>query len=271
MNKRRVYLDPTDERVWLDCYTHADAVTRPAMLVIPGGGYCCVCHEREGEPIALAFFERGYNSFVLNYRVGPTDHYPSQLIDASRAIVYIRDNSSALSVDPARVYALGFSAGGHLAGSLAVLHHDPDVLAVLNIPRGHNRPDAAILCYPVVSALVSTHVSSFENLLGVATLDIGAELLSSVSLEFNVDAESAPLFIWHTAGDEMVPVDGSFALARTYVRKGLPVDFHLFPFGTHGVALGNEVTLADNPNWLQPLAAEWVDYAVRFLGEIEKR
>ncbi len=268
MTSERIFLNKSDERVWLDTYIHDGSEIRPAMLVIPGGGYSVVCHEREGEPVARAFFERGYNAFVLNYRVGPHDHYPSQLIDASSAIVHIKNNAAKFNVDIDRVFALGFSAGGHLAGSLAILHGDEDVLNYLGIERGYNRPRACILCYPVVSCFVNTHGASFENLLGRPAYDIAAEERSAVSLEFNVTDDSAPVFIWHTAQDEMVPTNGSFALAQAYVRNGLPVMFHLYPYGTHGLALATAETAADNPQWIQPLADGWIDSAIAFFDTL---
>ena len=269
MTTERIFLDKSDDRVWIDLYLHGDGATRPAMLVIPGGGYGMVCHDREGEPVARAFFSRGYNAFVLNYRVArDTDRYPAQLLDASRAVLYIRTNAARLSVDPERVYATGFSAGGHLAGSLAILHSDPDVLAELGIEKGANRPNACVLCYPVVSCLTETHGESFENLLGCSAYDIAAEQRSAVSLECNVGPDSAPLFIWHTAEDEAVPPDGSILLTRAYVRHGLPVTFQLSPYGPHGVALANEETCANNPDFVQPIADGWVDYAVKWLDTL---
>lgn len=264
MLNERIFLNESDERVWIDTYLHDDKEVRPAMLVIPGGGYSAVCHEREGKPIALAFYDRGFNAFVLNYRVGPNDHYPSQLIDASSAIVHIKDNAEKFSIDTDRVYALGFSAGGHLCGSLAILHGDEDVLNHLGIERGYNRPRACILCYPVVSCFVETHGSSFEYLLGRPAYDIAAEERSAVSLEFNVSSDSAPVFIWHTAEDELVPTNGSFALAQEYVRKKIPVMFHIYPYGTHGLALANKTTECGNPLWVQPLAEGWVDTAIEW-------
>ena len=264
MLNERIFLNESDERVWIDTYLHDDKEVRPAMLVIPGGGYSAVCHEREGKPIALAFYDRGFNAFVLNYRVGPNDHYPSQLIDASSAIVHIKDNAEKFSIDTDRVYALGFSAGGHLCGSLAILHGDEDVLNHLGIERGYNRPRACILCYPVVSCFVETHGSSFEYLLGRPAYDIAAEERSAVSLEFNVSSDSAPVFIWHTAEDELVPTNGSFALAQEYVRKKIPVMFHIYPYGTHVLALANKTTECGNPLWVQPLAEGWVDTAIEW-------
>lgn len=268
MTNERIFLNPTDERVWIDTYIHDDGKIRPAMLVIPGGGYSVVCHEREGKPIALAFFERGFNAFVLNYRVGPHDHYPSQLIDASSAVVHIKDNAEKYCINPELVYALGFSAGGHLAGSLAILHGDEEVLAALGIKRGYNRPRACILCYPVVSCFVDTHGASFESLLGRPAYDIAAEERSAVSLEFNVTSDSAPVFIWHTAEDELVPTNGSFALAAAYVRSRLPVMFHLYPYGPHGLALATRETECGNPDWVQPLAEGWIDTAISWFDTL---
>lgn len=269
MTTERIFLNKTDERVWIDTYIHDDDEIRPAMLVIPGGGYSAVCHEREGKPIALAYCKRGYNAFVLNYRVGPNDHYPSQLIDASSAIVHIKDNAEKYHINPELVYALGFSAGGHLAGSLAILHGDPDVLEYLGIERGYNRPRACVLCYPVVSCFVETHGSSFEYLLGRPAYDIAAEERSAVSLEFNVTSDSAPLFIWHTAEDTLVPTNGSFALAQEYVRKHLPILFHIYPYGPHGLALATEETLIDDRYELvQPLAEGWIDTSIAFFDSL---
>ena len=267
MYNERIYLDPNDERVYIDTYVAHTSSACPAMLVIPGGGYEMVCSDREGEPIALAFVERGFNAFVLNYRVD-SDRYPSQLIDASRAIVYIRDNAEKLSCDPDRVYAVGFSAGGHLAGSLAILNADEEVLSTLGIEKGRNRPNAAILSYPVVSAMLPTHSGSFRNLLGAEPCELTGEERSRVSLECNVTPESAPLFIWHTSEDEAVPTNGSLALAAKYISLGLNVMLHLYPYGPHGVALGNEVTEAGNPAWIQPLAQIWVDSAVKWLNTL---
>ena len=81
---RRIALDPQDERVYMDAYVpDAPREAKPAMLVIPGGGYANLAEDREGEPIALAFVARGVCAFVLHYRVGGAeDVYPTQLLDA---------------------------------------------------------------------------------------------------------------------------------------------------------------------------------------------
>ena len=218
MLHERIFLDPENPEVYVDTYIADNrTVLRDAMLVIPGGGYSQVCTEREGEPVALAFLAKGYNCFVLNYRVKNVP-YPSQLIDASRAVLHIRDNAEKYNINRNRVFAVGFSAGGHLAGCLAVLHNDSDVISALGINEGENRPDAVILSYPVTSALLPTHRASFEHLTGGTNFDkIPEDTKRKLSLETRVDKSASPAFIWHAAADGLVPVNGSLALAQSYI------------------------------------------------------
>ena len=270
MVNERIYLDPADEQVYIDTYV-ADNQTflHDAILVIPGGGYYSVCTAREGEPIALSYMAKGYNAFVLNYRVNKVP-YPAQIIDASRAILHIRENAEKYSIDPKRVFAVGFSAGGHLAGSLATLHNEPDVLSALGIDEGANRPDGVVLGYPVVSAMYPTHHGSFINLCGGKEFqDITDEEKKKLSLEYHVNEKSAPAYIWHTAEDTVVPPIGSLVLAAEYVKAGVPVKMNLYPYGAHGVALGNEITANNKDTWRQPLAVGWVDDSVAFFNTLK--
>lgn len=271
MLHERIYLDPSDDRVYIDTYVaNNKTFLHDAMLIIPGGGYGQVCTEREGEPIAFAYLEKGFNCFVLNYRVNKIP-YPAQLIDASRAILHIRENAEKYCVDPNWVFAVGFSAGGHLAGSLAILHNDPDVLSSLGIAEGENRPDGVVLGYPVVSAMHPTHHGSFINLMGGKEFqDITAEEKKKLSLELHVNEKSAPAYIFHTAQDTVVPPIGSLTLAAAYVEAGIPVNLNLYPYGSHGIALANNVTACNNTRHLQPLAQRWVEDSVSFLNTLKK-
>lgn len=271
MLHERIYLDNTDERVYIDAYVANDrSAPRNAMLVIPGGGYRNVCTDREGEPIALAFAARGYNCFVLNYRVSrDTDRYPAQLVDASRAIVYIKDNAERFNIDPERVFTVGFSAGGHLSGSCAVLHKEPGVLDALGIEQGRNKPRASILAYPVVTAMAETHRSSFEFLLGMPFDEIPEDMKKKMSLEEAVDSDTAPMFIWHTVSDALVPCTGSLMLATACYRRGVPVTLRLYPYGPHGLALSTPMTMCGNPDYVQPIAEEWVDKACEWIDTLK--
>jgi len=206
-----------------------------AVIVLPGGGYVGRA-SHEGEPIALWLNRLGVNAFVLDYRVAPYRH-PSPLADAQRAIRYVRCHSDEFRVDPARIGILGFSAGGHLAAT-AGTHYDaglPD--ATDPIDRVSCRPDALILCYPVISFGEYRHNGSMANLIGEHPAD---ELRLHLSNELQVTADTPPTFLWHTADDGSVPVENSLMFASALSRHRVPFDLHIYESGHHGLGLAEE-------------------------------
>ena len=269
MLSERIYLSD-DKRAYLDTYvSDFRNARRDAMLVIPGGGYRSVCSDREGEMVALGYFAKGYNAFVLNYRVAEEgDVYPRQLLDACRAVLHIKANAEKYNINADRVFAVGFSAGGHLAGSLALLSGDKLVLDTLGVSREDVAVKAVVLSYPVVTALENTHKGSFENLTGMPFDKIPDELKRKYSLEENVTESSPPAFIWHTAEDKTVPVIGSLMLAANYAKLGVPVSLHVYPYGCHGISLATEFANYE-ARVAQPLAERWLDDSVDFLNTIK--
>ena len=111
-----------------------NAAIRPAMLVVPGGGYQ-YCSDREGEPVALAYMAQGFNAFVLRYTADATTPIDKALQDGTAAMDYLRANAAELEIDPQQIAAVGFSAGGHLVASLGTL-----------LPKAQ-RPNALVLGY----------------------------------------------------------------------------------------------------------------------------
>ena len=199
---------------------------RPAALVIPGGGYACISY-REGEPVALRFLLEGYNTFHLKYSVKTA--YPGPLVEAAMAMAYIRERAETYNTDADHVCAVGFSAGGHLAGMLATLFSDPAVKAVLG--DRNVRPDAVTLSYAVLTTGSSSHG-------GTADVISGGDpaLRAALSLEKRVTADSVPAFIWHTLADAAVPVENALLMAEAYRRAGVPFELHVFAEGQHGLA-----------------------------------
>lgn len=275
MRHERIYLNESDDRVYIDTYVVNDGKVHPAMLVIPGGGYCSVCTEREGEPIGLEFVFKGYNAFVLNYRVGKGDRFPSQLIDAGSAMIYIRKHAEEFKVDPKRVFAVGFSAGGHLCGSIATMFDYPEVKAVFGDDYKKVRPTGAILSYPVTVMHGPSHFGSFINLLGKQPSEFTEAELDKFSLERVVakQPDAAPMFIWHTLTDELVPVQGTLMLARALADAKLPYQMAIYPYGPHGLALSTWATAVPGAdNTVQPIAAAWTadaDVWMRTLPDYE--
>lgn len=260
---KRIYLEEGNDQCWLDAYI-ADPVqgyTRSAILVIPGGGYGCVCSNREGEPIGLGFMSHGYNAFVLQYNVARTKVYPAQLIQASLAVAHIRDHAEEYGIDPQKVFVTGFSAGGHLAGSLGTMWHRPCVYEATGMEYGKNRPNGMMLVYPVVSAVAEfTHQSSFQNLLGEDNPT--GEMLTNASLEAAVDEKSVPLFLVHTSNDQVVDIRHALLLADAYKKAGLLFEMHVYPDAPHGIALGNDITRCGNEKYSDPAMSKWIAHAV---------
>ena len=252
----------------IDRYLEEGASGKDSVLIVPGGGYVNLSTEREGVAIAKAYYERGLNAFVLHYSVGAQFKYPDHLIDASFAITYIKAHAEEFGIDPERIFTVGFSAGGHLSGSMAILHKNPEVLAALGIEKGENKPCGSILCYPVVSAKVATHQGSFAMLAGKPFSEITEAEADKLSLETNVDEDSAPVFIWHTSEDPGVPMLGSLRLTEAYYNIGRAVSLHVYPYGPHGIALANEETSDGNAAWIQPLAQSWVDESVSWIKTV---
>jgi acetyl esterase/lipase len=222
-------------------YLHEDneKKARPCMLVVPGGGYCVVS-PTEGEIVAKKFFNKGYNAFVLTYTTNVLMAEPLKLQplkDISRAIRLIRKNASDYRIDPNKVALCGFSAGGHLCASICV-HFDDIKEENEGFLHISNRPDAAILCYPVITSGPMAHRDSFIALLGK---DATEEELEYMSLEKQVTKNTPPCFLWHTATDELVPVENSYYFADELKKHGIPYGLHIFSEGRHGLSLADEV------------------------------
>lgn len=244
-----------------------DTYERKAILVIPGGGYVEVCSGREGEPIAHAFVAKGFNAFVLHYSVDRTRKFPAQLIEASLAIKNIRDNCDEYGINKEEVYAVGFSAGGHLCGSLGILWDNKEVYEKIDMPLGYNKPKGIILMYPVVTCDERYgHMGSFYNMF--CDDNVSEEEMRTASLELHVNESSSPAFIFHAADDPCVPVENALMLAGAYSRSKVPFELHIYPEGAHGFALGNDITMIYSPDLGRRGLSSWVDSAVSWMESL---
>lgn len=268
---KKISLDREDENVFLEVYA-ADPLpgfTRNAILVIPGGGYGGVCSDREGEPIAMAFMPYGYNAFVLHYSVAGNSKkiFPTQLIQASMAMKYIKDHAEEYNINPEKVFVTGFSAGGHLTASLGTMWDKKEIYEAIEMPYGYNKPAGIMPVYPVITgAKEFTHEGSICNLWG--TQNPTEEQRQMVSIEKYVSEKSCPAYIVHTANDQAVHVKNSLTLANAYADAGLTFELHIYPDGPHGMALGNSITECGEKRWNNPCFAKWIENAVMWAERI---
>lgn len=237
---------------------------RPSIVICPGGGYEFTS-DREAEPIAIRFMAAGFNAFVLRYSVSP-NRYPAALLEVSAAVAYVRSMADEWMVDEDKIVVCGFSAGGHLTGSLGVFWDQEFIQEELDIKQGQNKPNALILSYPVISSGVYAHAGSFDNLLGQ---EASKEEREKFSLEKHVSINTPPAFIWHTLDDGTVPVENALLFAQALKEKNILFELHIYHHGVHGLSLGDESTAnrADN-NHINPHAGTWFNLVLQWLREI---
>lgn len=232
---------------------------RPAVIICPGGGYSGLT-AREGEPLARKYFAACYNVFVLEYSVGEQARDFRPLLQLASAMAHIRNHAQEWGIDSDRIAVCGFSAGGHLAASLGTLYKDEKFLSVCT-GQGNIRPDAMVLCYPVISAQQPTHRGSIENVSGNAPE--GSDAWNYWSLENHVDSNTPPTFLWHTATDEAVSVKNSLKMANALTDAGVPYELHVFPEGNHGSCTCTAETRTENP-----YNARWIDLSIIWLNRV---
>ncbi|MFP1711750.1 alpha/beta hydrolase [Gardnerella vaginalis] len=242
--------------------------TRPAVLILPGGGFLRVSN-REAEPIAMKFAAAGFHAFVLRYSLVPSAH-PTQLLEAAQAMQLIRDNAKEWHVDAQKVAIIGFSAGGHVAANLATSVSD-DVEEANGYNANGVRPNALMLAYPVISAGEYAHKPTFDRLFGDVDSSTRAQLVEQLSLENHVDSKTPPVFVWQTITDQTVPVQNSIMFINACVKAGVSVEAHLFPKGPHGLALAVKETAKRDengaviPEFVQPEVQQWIELACDWL------
>lgn len=239
---------------------------RATILICPGGGYAMVS-DREAEPVALKFTALGFNAFVLRYSCAPAV-YPTSLLQLAAAVVYLRCNAENYHVDAEKIALCGFSAGGHLAGSLGVFWNEPvcrETFADIGKPE-LLRPDALILGYPVITAGKFAHKDSFINLTGG---ELSPEAAEKLSLEKQVNDTMPPVFIWHTFEDDVVPTENTLLFASALREHRIPFELHIYHQGPHGLSVASEET-GVNPQQIDSHIATWIGLCEEWLKVIFK-
>ena len=222
------------------------AVYRPAapsgsaLLIIPGGGYTQELFDKEGLEPTRVFNQAGVTCFILRYRL-PTDGWADRanvpLQDAQRAVRLIRANASKYGINPDRVGVIGFSAGGHLAASLATRHAAKVYEPVDAVDTHDAKPTVAGLMYPVITMGEGSHDDSRNALLGN---NLSPEAIAAYSCDKNVPANTPPSFICFAADDNTVsPTRNGMAMYQALRATNIPSEMHVFEQGGHGFTVRN--------------------------------
>ncbi len=242
------------ECIWVERPFDFDAENfrRPAVIVVPGGGYGGVSR-REGESVATRFLAAGYQAFILTYLVHPVAHYPEQLLELAASVDYVRTHAAEFCVNPDEIFPIGFSAGGHLVGNLAVEWQDISRHANLKLDCA---PTAVGLCYPVIRNDAG-HDGSHNNLLYGYTEAEKAALLPRLNLDEAVNEKTPPAFLWSSFEDGCVPPKNALLYALAMEKARIRYELHIYPCADHGKSTcdfevnSHEPSLLKNARWIE--------------------
>ena len=230
-----------DNAPYVTLYRPEGKKPAPAVVVCPGGAYGGLAIGHEGYQVAEWFAARGFAAVVLKYTM-PHGNYDLPRRDVQQAIELVRANTVGWGVDTARVGVIGFSAGGHLA-STAATHFTCDA----------NRPDFAVLVYPVVSMNYSS-VRTRENLLGARSEE---EALRKRHSTFGQVHEGMPEVMLLLCNDDKAVVpDNSIAFYRALNRRGVKAEMHIYPEGGHGFWMRERYKYGDET---YPAVIRWIE------------
>lgn len=206
---------------------------RPAVLVIPGGGYH-FCSDREAEPVAFAYLKAGYQAFILRYSLDAQSVWPNPLDDYEQAMALIRQSAEAWHVAQDRIAVVGFSAGGHLAACAATM--------------SKHRPNAAILGYPVIDG---DCVREYQR--------------TAPDVVAHVDGNTCPCFVFATRTDNLVPAVNTIHLIDALYQNEVAFESHIYSNGPHGLSTG-DASIEGNP--FCDRYAGWVEDSIAWLGDV---
>ena len=245
-------------------------VARPAIIICPGGGWIHLS-EREGEPIAIEFAQRGYMAFVLHYSVSDVsaesgDHglINKAVDEMEEAYGILSDLAKEGIVKSRQISVLGFSAGGQLAALFAAKH--PELFA-------------CILCYPFLDiedeirfvksvACPRENREIMEKCFSVTGIDMESANSSTIIDPVEQVTSNMPsTFIWHGVTDDFVKVTGSMNYAQKLIENGVRTELHIYDNCGHGISLGTRETAAVEKE-INDYGTVWFAQLLRWMEEL---
>lgn len=270
-----------------------DVGPRPAVLVLPGGGYLN-CSDSEGDPVALTFAAMGYHAFVLRYSTyfkgkggfpqpgkplerHPETEYPQPMRDIGKAVLEIRAHADTWNIDPEHIILCGFSAGAHNAAMYCNNYTEPIITDYLKANAEDLRPAGQILGYMLsdyifmrdylkTAPAFSRDFFAVSNTAFVGAGDPSQEVLDEISPSRHISEKTCPSFIWATSTDHMVPVQHSIHMAQALADKGIPFELYIFGEGEHGSSIATKAS-ASSMDRVIPNVAVWTDLCRKWLDK----
>ena len=280
--------DMTHKQKWSELFVFLPENPDPSgvsVIICPGGSYYWLDMDNEGLSVAKYLNEHGITAFVLKYRTAMRgNHHPAMFQDLERAMQLVKENSKEYGINPDKIGVMGFSAGGHLAGMVAIYSDmryetmrcetekqdmrygivrcetkDNPTSQISQSQIPNLKPYFAAMIYPVVSMEDSIcHKRSRRNLLGRRCSE---ELKQEMSLEKNVHPDTPPIFLMHCTGDKKVDYRNSVIFDKALTENNIKHKFLLFDEKGHG---GHGFGIQPNGK-----ATGWIDTFLEWVFEMQ--
>lgn len=189
-----------------------DKATGTAVLVIPGGGHRMLAITHEGYNVGQWLADRGIAAFVLKHRLAREEGSTYKIevesfADAQRAMRLIRSRVQEWNIDPARLGAMGFSAGGELVWQITAKFDEGNPAASDPVERQASKPVFQALIYP------------------------------GRSIDIQPTKDSPPAFLAAAYNDRQDIAEGLAEVYLRFKRAGAPAELHMYSTGSHGFGL----------------------------------
>lgn len=234
---------------------------RPLAIVVPGGSFNHLS-KREGEPVALAFNNQGFNSVVMEYNLVQDEGkiYPDAGLDVLSTVKFFRDHAKEYNLDPERILTIGFSAGGHVVSVANNMAINPAYQEKYGFEKENVLPNKTILGYPLINiAKIGFPIPEDQK----DKMPEEKDLLNSA---LGVTRETPDTFIFQAWDDPVVLIGNSIEYISALNKNKVPTEAHLFNHGYHGFSLARHNVQTKGCEWQEnPHAAHWFNLAMEWL------
>ena len=234
---------------------------RPLAIVVPGGSFNHLS-KREGEPVAIAFNNQGFNSVVMEYNLvqDPGKIYPDAGLDVLTTVKYFREHADEYHLDPKRILTIGFSAGGHVVSSANNMALSSDYQSKYGFNKDDVLPNKTILGYPLIDIKkIGFPIPDDQK----DKMPVEPELLDSA---LGVTRETPDTFIFQAWDDPVVLIGNSIEYIGALNENNVKTEAHLFNHGYHGFSLARHNVQTKGREWQEnPHAAHWFNLAMEWL------
>lgn len=229
-----VYQTIDGEELKCDIYTPEGDGPFPAILAVHGGAW------RQGSKFSMMrhawkMAESGYVVVAINYRHAPKHPFPAQIHDCKHAIRWIQSKAKEMKVDPQRLGAFGYSAGGHLVSLLGTSDQDDGLEGP--IAEGHEKFSTRVKVVAAGGApgdfgWIDDDSRVLRYWLG-GTPNEKPENFRAASPTTYVSADDPPFFFYHGKADMVVPVSSSQRLHEKLKEAGVDSQHFAVKRGFH--------------------------------------